>query len=1156
MEKKEKVRRREQTVKRKSTQCFALLSCKSTAETLTIQTDSISETAQSSGPEEIQLTFWNVCGIKNFDASQFSERSDFYGLSETWLTKPLPEQSAITRDFETSFVAATKEFSRGRASGGLAILHQLDQRNLEILDASTHWLFVKFDYFNFFVIVGTVYFNDKFEINFILDSLQILLNELYDKYDDFLLIIGGDFNARISVKNEIQEEALAGTNLKGQRRSLDKLLEPRGSQLLDFMEKNGMIVLNGRSPGDPEGMFTFAGAPGNSMIDQVWVSLSHVDLVFDFSVDLNVSLSDHFPIIVRLYPDDETNESNEIEKTEGETEILRWKPARTLDFRDAMRWSPRIAFDFANSNIDSQLNNFNECIFEVSNELEMIKMYSHGKKSKFNCKKSWFDEECTALKNETKRALDNCKKNNFEKKEKDAFLEKKKLLKKILNDKKNKYEQERKKKFENIKNSKEFWQAYNECKIRKKNNVNVNLQEWQLFFANVYPPRILDDSEFVGVIDPYTDVDISLVELKKAVKKLKMGKSPGKDQISNVFFKNLPENWLLYILTLFNCILHTEKTPTSWSTAVMTMIHKKGNMKDPLNYRGIALMNNSLKLFTEIINDRLKNRIEQLELIPECQSGFRSGRSCAENIFVLLSIAQFQLRFQGNSFFGLFVDFKRAFDSVRHSLLWHKLFIMGVSAKIIRIMRNIYQTAKMQVRVGHDLSEEIEITEGVLQGEILSPLLFILFLADMEDFFRKKGLTGVQMNNSEDVILLMYADDLIILANSQIDLCKKLIVLEQYCDQNSLTVNSKKTKIVHFRNGGKQCDNRFVFKNETIETVGMYTYLGVNISCSAKGKLAADEALRKTDIATGSVLSTLAIGKNDSWQGIMKLHDSIISATLLYAVPVWGLRYTESLEKGQLNFFKKILCLPRNTSNSILRLELGIDKIELRIVDLTLNWIIHLLKLPNTRLPKKCFLRHLELYRSGVRNVKYNWIAQVNEFLLKVGYGEIWVNEDPQFWEEKRQSICDALKSVLKQQDLAKYYDSTFCQIKLSRELSSVDYLQNRCSFTRKRLLSQLRLASKYICLITIKGLTYKIYPDQLCTICNLNENETIIHILLKCPLYQNLRDVLLRKFIDTNVNEITNIEKLLMSSDENCMNCIYYFVSNCLRIRAFIVND
>lgn len=306
-----------------------------------------------------------------------------------------------------------KEYSRGRASGGLAILHQLDQRELEILDSCVHWLFVKFNYSNFFVIVGTIYFNDKFELNFILDSLQILLNELYDKYNDFLLIIGGDFNARINIKNEIPEEALIGTCLRGQRRSLDRLSETRGLQLVDFMEKNGMIVLNGRSRGDPKGMFTFAGAPGNSTIDQVWVSLSHVDFVLDFFVDVNVSLSDHFPISVRLCPDGENNEGDITMITERETDILRWKPDKALNFRDAMSWSPRIAFDFANSNTESLLKNFNETIFEVAKDLEMLGTYSHGKKTKFNCKKSWFDKDCTALKKETKKALDNCKKKQF-----------------------------------------------------------------------------------------------------------------------------------------------------------------------------------------------------------------------------------------------------------------------------------------------------------------------------------------------------------------------------------------------------------------------------------------------------------------------------------------------------------------------------------------------------------------------------------------------------------------------------------------------------------------------------------------------------------------------------------------------------------------------
>lgn len=237
------------------------------------------------------------------------------------------------------------------------------------------------------------------------------------------------------------------------------------------------------------------------------------------------------------------------------------------------------------------------------------------------------------------------------------------------------------------------------------------------------------------------------------------------------------------------------------------MIYKKGDKKDLLNYRGIALVNAITKLFTHILKHRIQYWADSAELIPECQAGFRAGRSCSEQIFVLTSAVQLQLRLGGRTVYGLFVDFKRAFDSIPHAQLWNKLFRQGISSRMLRIIKNIYDVAKVQVKVEGKLSEQVQVTEGVLQGESLSPLLFILYIADIELLMREKKLVGVNIDGHTDVLMLLYADDLIILAYSRIDLQRKIRALEEYCNQNGLAVNTNKTQVMIFRNAGKSKDS-------------------------------------------------------------------------------------------------------------------------------------------------------------------------------------------------------------------------------------------------------------------------------------------------------------------------------------------------------------
>lgn len=153
--------------------------------------------------------------------------------------------------------------------------------------------------------------------------------------------------------------------------------------------------------------------------------------------------------------------------------------------------------------------------------------------------------------------------------------------------------------------------------------------------------------------------------------------------------------------------------------------------------------------------------------------------------------------------YGLLVDFKRAFDSVSHQKLWQKLHHLKVSTKLIKILISLYDKACIQVKLGNQFSNKFKVTEGVLQGESLSPLLFILFIADFETFLRNQDCSGVNINNHVDLLILMYADDTVLLANSAIELEKLLKSLELYCDINGFAVNTDKTKAMIFRKAGR-----------------------------------------------------------------------------------------------------------------------------------------------------------------------------------------------------------------------------------------------------------------------------------------------------------------------------------------------------------------
>lgn len=118
-----------------------------------------------------------------------------------------------------------------------------------------------------------------------------------------------------------------------------------------------------------------------------------------------------------------------------------------------------------------------------------------------------------------------------------------------------------------------------------------------------------------------------------------------------------------------------------------------------------------------------------------------------------------------------------------------KLSKIGISGKFIRILISLYSKAFMRFKSAHDISEGVNITEGVFQGEILSPLLFAIFLADLEVSLRSKGVRGVVLRGLLRILVLVYADDIVLLAESWADMELLLAFLKEFYELNQLDIN-------------------------------------------------------------------------------------------------------------------------------------------------------------------------------------------------------------------------------------------------------------------------------------------------------------------------------------------------------------------------------
>ena len=183
--------------------------------------------------------------------------------------------------------------------------------------------------------------------------------------------------------------------------------------------------------------------------------------------------------------------------------------------------------------------------------------------------------------------------------------------------------------------------------------------------------------------------------------------------------------------------------------------------------------------------------------------------------------------------FCCFVDYTKAFDSVWREALWYKLINNGIQGKILNVVTNLYAQVKSCVFLNGKKSDFFISARGVRQGENLSPLLFSLFVNDIEDEFLKQNckyinLDDDRLDNFIKLLILMYADDTIILADTDKNLQLALKALQSYCDTWKLEINCSKTKITIFSRGKIDPSKyTFTYNNKNIEIVDNYKYLGI-----------------------------------------------------------------------------------------------------------------------------------------------------------------------------------------------------------------------------------------------------------------------------------------------------------------------------------------
>ena len=271
-------------------------------------------------------------------------------------------------------------------------------------------------------------------------------------------------------------------------------------------------------------------------------------------------------------------------------------------------------------------------------------------------------------------------------------------------------------------------------------------------FENLYIENNLINSNINSIYINET----SELEIITIINKIDSKCSKDHDGIDFKLIKLVIYPILKPLLHIFNLILNKSIYPSNMKKSVIIPIHKNNNKNNIENYRPISIIPQFSKIIEKIIKKRIDNFIEKNNIISSNQYGFKKKSNTLHAIYALTNNITNSIDMH-DKIAAVFVDIKKAFDTIDHKILFIKLYKYGIRGQTLNLIKSYLYNRKQSVRYNDKVSPLITVYDvGLPQGSILGPLLFILYINDISNLFI----------NSIDTKLILYADDTSITINN------------------------------------------------------------------------------------------------------------------------------------------------------------------------------------------------------------------------------------------------------------------------------------------------------------------------------------------------------------------------------------------------------
>jgi hypothetical protein len=411
------------------------------------------------------------------------------------------------------------------------------------------------------------------------------------------------------------------------------------------------------------------------------------------------------------------------------------------------------------------------------------------------------------------------------------------------------------------------------------------------------------DPENLQTESVLSTIQFRVSDVRKKIRNLKAEGAAGPDGIGPRVLQELQQEMAPALAAVFTKSMEEGVVPADWRDANVSPIFKKGAKSSPSNYRPVSLTSVSCRVMESLIRDAMTAHLTANKLINKSQHGFVKDRSCVTNLLEFLEQATTVVD-GGAGFDIIYLDFAKAFDKVPIKRLLKKVRAHGIRGQVLHWIESWLRGRRQRVVLNGRFSSWEDVLSGVPQGSVLGPLLFVIFINDMDDV-----VTQVDS-------LKKFADDTKLgkTVRTEKDREELQAALDQLCtwaDKWGMVFNVDKCKVMHM--GHQNPAFNYTMKGHVLEETMEEKDIGVMVTSNLKPSAQCARAAKTAQTVLGQISRTFHYRDRHVF---VRLYQQYVRPHLEFSTPAWA-PWTEAdrncLEKVQQRAIKMVSGLKSNT---------------------------------------------------------------------------------------------------------------------------------------------------------------------------------------------------------------------------------------------------